>query len=178
MTDRSLIFSEPMVRALLEGRKTQTRRLGVKHWTVLAGDRIWVRENWRTLQKSDCLAPRHLGADISKITFEADPENRNRLWAFGKLRPSIHMPRWASRLTLIVEGVKIERLQDISEEDAYAEGVAGLPHEIGQKPRAIFAELWCGLHGPGSWDANQFVAAISFRVIKANIDSLPKEAAQ
>lgn len=168
MTDRPILFSGPMVRALHEDRKTQTRRAiafpGLEnvhdfvpvgtdargrrvyemkdrfgralnrpvgkqfveyHWwpKYAVGDRLWVREAWRTLHANDILAPRQLADDPSKIIYEADPENRNPLWAFGRLRASMHMPRWASRLTLIVEGVKIEQLQDISEEDALAEGV-------------------------------------------------------
>lgn len=181
MTDRSLIFSAPMVRALLEGRKSMTRRLDVKKWkNAKPGERVWVRE-------------------------------------------TAIMPRWASRLTLIVESVKIERLQDISEEDAIAEGVYYSPpteqdmewyrdycaeqgcepsepmqgvwmapgtrqgwgltkaernkEQWGPTAQFAFGLIWESLHGRGSWDVNRFVAAISFTVVKANIDSLPKEAA-
>lgn len=110
------------------------------------------------------------------------------------------MPRWASRLTLTVEGVKVERLQEISEEDAIAEGIArenvivdtkcygGVHHEItadrywsgaaGDPDEGYedgceaFAALWRSIHGPDAWDANPWVAAISFTVHKCNIDAM------
>lgn len=92
------------------------------------------------------------------------------------------MPRWASRLTLIVTDVRVERLQDISEDDAIAEGVeevsddgpvlTGIPcGTIYADHRSAFRDLWNSLHGPGSWDANPWVAAITFRPVFANIDS-------
>jgi hypothetical protein len=204
MADRPILFSGPMVRALLEGRKTQTRRVipakleeayydyaewcsnvspGIptsRQWErefflercrFAPGDVLWVREAWRNLQKWDCLAPRHLAEDRSKITYEADVEHRNPLWAFGKLRPSMFMPRWASRLTLIVESVKVERLQDISRGDAVLEGCPFANMAAGPDPRAWFQELWGSINGADSWKANPWVAAISFRVGCGNIDS-------
>jgi hypothetical protein len=109
-------------------------------------------------------------------------------------KSSIFMPRWASRLTLIVTGVKVERLQDISEEDAKAEGIFarsdigddqahdvwtwerdGWRYSDGWRyptPRKAFSDLWDSIHGEKAWEANPFVAAISFRVIKSNIDSV------
>lgn len=221
MTDKPILFSGPMVRAIIEGRKTQTRRAipekmqeaydnyddwcrnvsaGVptsRQWErefflercrCAPGDVLWVREAWRTLQKWDCLAPRHLAEGRGKITYEADVEHRNPLWAFGKLRPSMFMPRWASRLTLIVESVKVERLQEITEEDAIAEGVSdtgrrdGAPYQhfkvIGfpeagmeHEPVPVFSNLWEAINGPGSWEANPWVAAITFRSTLANVDS-------
>lgn len=230
MADRPILFSAPMVQALLRQArqpgtgKTQTRRLlkpqppewatfcqqpdmlNVEHrwvpsrlwrwsepeqtprralraWPVDAegehywmrlpwqvGDRLWVRESWRTLQKVDCLKPRDLADDRSKVTYEADPENRNPLWAFGKRRPSLFMPRWASRLTLLVTDVRVERLQDISEEDAKAEGAAGMPtwgcHRNG------FYAIWLDIHGHESWQANPWVVAVTFTVHARNIDHL------
>ncbi|MFD2815181.1 hypothetical protein ACFSYD_13550 [Paracoccus aerius] len=154
------------------------------------GDRLWVREAWRTLHTNDCLAPRHLAADPSKVTFEADPENRNPLWAFGRLRPSMFMPRWASRLTLIVTDVQVQRLHEMTNLDARAEGVvrnnvvdtrvplplwsvrgtdAGGPH-----PHDAFAALWDSLNADRGfgWDANPWVCAVTFTVRKSNIDQL------
>lgn len=166
-------------------------------WNV--GDLLWVREAWRTLHTWDCLKPSHLADDISKITYEADPERRNPLWAFGKLRPSMFMPRWASRLTLEVTGVKVERLQDISEEDARAEGATIVPYGTppgvpekeafhhGQKmtppydafetASASYRHLWNIINGPGAWGANPWVAAITFRPHLCNIDAFLKERA-
>ncbi len=109
-----------------------------------------------------------------------------------KYKPSIHMPRWASRLTLIVESVKIERLQDISEEDARAEGIEwsdsldphgpckwrvyGEPSTGTSCPIYSFQSLWKYLHGPDAWDQNPDVVVIGFGVVKSNIDEI-KEAA-
>lgn len=112
-------------------------------------------------------------------------------------RPSIHMPRWASRLTLIVEAVKVERLQDISEADAQAEGLLPYPHEgpggmtvtswhwLHGKPEEetyctpqyAFRALWNSINGADAWDANPFVVAVSFVVHRANIDALKAEVA-
>jgi hypothetical protein len=80
------------------------------------------------------------------------------------------MPRWASRLTLIVTNIHVQRLQDISEEDAKAEG-------CNEASQVHFAYLWEGINGPGSWAENPFVCAISFEVHKVNIDALKAEAA-
>ena len=196
MADKPILFSGPMVRALLEGRKTMTRRTLdpelesscqagdiLVRWgpqfggscarfrpKYAVGDRLWVREG--------------LAADSNDqgIEWPCYAVDRKAVWPMtagwrwkNKALPSIHMPRWASRLTLIVESVKVERLQDISEEDAIAEGCA--PDEAGLNPnsigpaKAIFEQLWNSINGPGAWDANPWVAAIGFRVIKANIDS-------
>ncbi len=241
--DIPIIFSAPMVRALLEGRKTQTRRIlkpqpepfkvdgdveceiGVSHLvgeprprlrlgnvvttqtiSYGVGDRLWVRENiWQASPYPGTLPsgePDESCRWSSRLVFySADgnpPNTPNRHYPNGfregcgafsapdpyvswLQRPSIHMPRWASRLTLICEGVKVERLQDISEEAAKAEGVKPIiDHGCGSAPmlhRIAFEQLWENLHGAGSWIANPFVVAPSFRVIKANIDAPEARAA-
>lgn len=202
MSERPIIFSGPMVRAILDGRKTQTRRmikpgsvreniaseaaedLELKGWETFrgrddalnaakpafgVGDLLWVRE---------AIAPRYF--DDGKPAYRAD-------WTPGaaevakepRWTPSIHMPRWASRITLNVTGVKVERLQDISEDDAIAEGIAPNPVQVGTwidypegssaagwiNPRGSFRSLWESIHKPGSWEANPWVAAISFERI-------------
>ncbi len=227
MADRPILFSAPMIRALLAGTKTQTRRTlkfqpasgisivrktirpidadpyhsferrsvygnyaGELDIKIKRGDRLWVREAWRTLQKWDDLKPSYLGDDISKITFEADPENRNKLWAFGKLRPSMFMPRWGSRLTLIVTDVRVERLQDISEIDAIGEGVQRwnglIPYGVGLGDGSVaggktaagaYRTLWDHINGAGSWEANPWVAAYTFTVHHGNIDQIAQVAA-
>lgn len=130
MTDYPIIFSAPMILALLDGRKTMTRRLAwhkevwPSPWQKrIAGDRLWVRESF-------FLADAYLEA--KKFTggcYRADETNELAIKHTG-WRPSIHMPRWASRLTLIVTATKIERLQDISDEDADAEGCEVSPEEV------------------------------------------------
>lgn len=153
MTDRPILFSAPMVRALLAGTKTQTRRVIepvtgpiqegdiIVSWPADApvrkgltfrprfavGDRIWVKETWRTHRSWDDHKPSDV-IPCSRIWYEA--EDRDNCDQHGKARPSIFMPRWASRLTLTVTDVRVERLQDISEADAKAEGV------IWQEPTA------------------------------------------
>lgn len=143
------------------------------------GDRIYVRETWRTLQKWDNMAPRNLPDDIDKIDYAAEGYSRNPLWAWGKSRPSIHMPRWASRILLEVVSVRVERLQDISEEDAKAEGVEAICDTCNEDCRPFgcgtcrprfkhsFADLWETINGPGSWDANPWVWVIDVKRITA-----------
>lgn len=100
--------------------------------------------------------------------------NSNRTERSGNwvVRSSIHMPRWASRLTLEVTGAKVERLKEISMEDARAEGFGGLA--VGET--TWFRGVWESIHGPGAWEANPWVAALSFSVHKSNIDAVTKEA--
>lgn len=241
--DRPILFSAHMVRALLAGTKTQTRRVvklphmnPLGQWepvpwggpnggrtahgkTVPAqtliwhsrtgeilgcpygqpGDsRLWVREAWRTADTLDKLSPAGI-ADASlaagystpwaPLQFEADGK-RNGAWpgfgpgngvavGAGKLRPGIHMPRWASRITLEVTEVRVQRLQDISEADARAEGcdpliwdgVEGTAadlidwplKETGPGYRNAYALLWEAINGDGSWAANPWVWVISFK---------------
>lgn len=170
-----------MVRALLDGRKTQTRREirpqpmhvdgGVPYRAPKpheptdavflpcrygkSGDRLWVRETWREREPDQ---------DTFSLEFRADrPEYKTRdddpcaiPW-----RPSIHMPRAVSRITLEVTGVRVERLQDISEADARAEGVEGLGQMF--DARTAYAALWQSIHGPGSWAANPWVWCVEFK---------------
>jgi hypothetical protein len=200
-----------MVSALLAGRKTQTRRTIKpqpdnllegqipKQLRIAVGDRLYVREHWRTNFSLDDVAPRDM--DPAKheypnkkgycrdgtffVTYEADhPGLLN-----GRHRQAMHMPRWLSRLTLIVEGVKVERLNDIGEDDAIAEGVVdmgrrdgepyshcfmpGLPQiRIEHDAVPVYAHLWEIINGPGAWAANPWVVAYTFRVIRQNIDQI------
>lgn len=178
MTDRPIIFSAPMVRALLYGRKTQTRRalkppygtleyLGGETWRPICtkffpGDRLWVRE-------AHVLTP-------AGVAYVADGADHYGAGGPLRKRPSIHMPRWASRLTLHVTEVRVQRLHEISAEDVAAEGACELafmpPSEADTaEARAVFRSLWNSLHGPDAWDANPWVCAISFKVERANIDA-------
>jgi hypothetical protein len=207
-----ILFSAPMVRAILSGRKTQTRRalkpqpkpflLPDKSWCEVAiehqweedlprirlgkvitnqtlrwapGDHLWIRETFsvvpssayrcspgvvQTINPSD-----QYDAAIYRASF--DRSGGGIVW-----RPSIHMPRWASRITLDVTAVRIERLQDISEADAQAEGAPSCVmdddgkfyqnNDIGTF-RCGFAGLWDTINGPGAWDSNPWVAVIEFR---------------
>lgn len=211
MTDKPIIFSAPMVRALLKGRKTQTRRvLSIKgrkgffqfgksdlpdyDWTFRRADHVW--EDWRhdqLLRKlpyamDDRLWVREAWAPLEALTHN-DPGtlalvNRGFYRAdcstvegeISRWRPSIHMPRWASRLTLIVTDVRVQRLQDISEADARAEGCQ--PHKMGtarnpsESYHLGFSDLWNSLHGPDAWDANPWVCALIFDVHRCNIDKM------
>lgn len=207
---RPLIFSAPMVRAILDGRKTMTRRVlkpqpgepvfdgerwldrarertaphdaGERSITPYAvGDRLWVREAWQHARKRYCRCPQGAEpqpcddwmegtgcrSDRGDVIYRADAESL-AFW-----RSPIHMPRWASRLTLIVESVRVERLQEITEADAEREGVEKpiLPHWPGLPFRSAFRGLWLDLHGPVSWEANPWVAVIGFRVVRENIDA-------
>jgi hypothetical protein len=181
VTDRPIIFSAPMVRALLAGTKTQTRRLATSPLRRCeVGDRVWVREchGFNHYEYERGKAPKVRPADLGDehLCYRATEDDTE---VFQELhwRPSIHMPRWASRLTLIVEAVRVEPLQAISETDAAAEGVSilyGEPFEApGVSARRRYELLWMDLHGPGSWDANPEVVALTFDVVSGNIDQVP-----
>lgn len=162
------------------------------------GDRLWVRE---TVACGACAPskPSYWAPSFWRRE-QGTSKNPNGLWYAsdglepekqiterGRWVPSIHMPRWASRLTLVVRAVKIERLQDISEKDAIAEGAYrrqdgywthdGEHAVAGEDPaKYSFRMLWEVLHGCGSWDANPYVVAISFTPHLCNVDQM-KEAA-
>lgn len=181
--EHPIIFSGPMVRAILDDRKTQTRRvvrlpatfrpdpahrgddrakiLATVKWYAEPGDRLWVRETgWERPYRTPRM--RREGADTwDRYYYDADGLTKDeheqfKKWEF-KRRPSIYMPRWASRITLEVVNVRVERLQEISREDEIAEGVAD-----GQ----FYDLLWESINGPGSWDKNPWVWVIEFNRIK------------
>lgn len=194
MKERPILFSAPMVRAILAGTKTQTRRLmkpqpetqhdGEPYWHVggyrvwgyrppsavplraggnplpcpygVPGDRLWVRETWAPLTKG--------------FAYSADPIYNYS--PAGRWTSSIHMPRTASRITLEVTGVRVERLQDISKGDALAEGIvpagdgngfqlADTTH-YGGNPIDSYLSLWESINGPGSSAANPWVWVVEF----------------
>jgi hypothetical protein len=204
MTQRPILFSAEMVQALLDGRKTQTRRK-VKltadghaqapskylRWYPTdpgalqacrygqPGDLLWVRETWGAVWPADEPVPLRQ----CEIEYRADlppgctdnpgewPADEGNGPEVPKWRPSIHMPRWASRITLEVKGVRVERLQDISEDDARAEGVKPLDyaaHHVaaGCGARIAFEQIWNSINGPGAWEANPWVWVVSFERVK------------
>jgi hypothetical protein len=211
MTDRPIIFSAPVVRALLDGRKTQTRRVlkppygamertGYGAWKPICtkffpGERLWVREAWLPLETKT--------GDGERAVYKADADEDGTVpylisgtplgggvgnMRVDRWRSPIHMPRWASRLTLTVTDVREHRLQEISEADAMAEGVVQLPHVEKDGGRHFtvpgahgidaltasraFRDLWNSIHGPDAWEANPWVAAITFTVERRNIDAV------
>ena len=209
MTERPILFSGPMVRAILDGSKTQTRRpiagrfqadlsfldCDDAHDAVVTtepggfagagwyaycgsypdegsiylgrcpfggpGDRLWVRETWA------CLDARTVPG--SRLAYRADVMDGERVRVDAPWRPSIHMPRWASRITLEVLDVRVERLQDISEEDARAEGWPGPRADIADPEvhrdaaRDWFMDLWSATYGAESWAANSWTWAVTFK---------------
>lgn len=199
-----MLFSAPMVKALLAGRKTQTRRLSFRGQP---GDLIWAKETWSVSEKHDALRPidipersctviYHAGGSASNDTDEAGvpfwdtgadwPREDERPRWMGKTRVSIHMPAWASRIPLRVSEVRSEPLQWISDEDAIAEGltnalgvwgVDGVPGIEHESPRLVYGGLWSRLHGAESWEANPDVSVISFEMIRSNFRDLEKAAA-
>ena len=196
MKERPILFSGPMVRAILEGRKTQTRRIlkrkfpfGEIETTVtslggcpvhfpdgtweyewcpygLIGQHLWVRETWRTAQH-----PFPIGYPYEyRATAEADMTPVD-----GKWKPSIFMPRAASRITLEITNIRCEQLFAISESDAIAEGVEKCPDgsykHYGKTPgkynfaRFSYTSLWDQINGEGAWEQNPFVWVIEFKVL-------------
>lgn len=188
MTVRPIIFSGPMIMALLAGRKTQTRRLitsPLNHCEP--GDLLYARENFAIVpatahRMSDDIAQTVCPTDRDFAAIYAAGWNRS----IPKWRPSIHMPRWASRVALDVTDRRAQRLQSITDEDAIAEGVqksmggmwCGGPHNAHgaprqwNTPRQAYFDLWDTLHGEGAANDNPEVCALTFTVHKANIDDL------
>lgn len=242
MADLPILFSAPMVRAILREieqpgtGKTQTRRVlspqpprgdhygkdimdwglsGIyqddensapnKWWLDVqtdvddnshreisvryaVGDRLYVREAWRSETAYDDLSPASMGGE-EPIRYEADGSHQS--WGYpaisklGRFRQGMHMPRWASRITLIVTDVRVQRLQEISREDAIAEGLRWL-HALKAwtagdnnwptfgSPIRSFAGLWNHINASRGfgWDANPWVAAYTFRPLLGNIDQV------
>lgn len=202
MKERPILFSAPMVRAILDGSKTQTRRV-VKPRKDLAfgvplaahelagevnngeftnspfgqpGDRLWVRESFWGCDASGFGDQPCVVYDDEWVGREYHPAEI-RPWArkFGRI-PSIHMPRDCSRITLEITGVRVERLQSISDMDAIAEGVKptsdGAFHIEEDRYRApdpaeCYARLWESINGAGTWAANPWVWVIEFKRVDA-----------
>ncbi|HCF6089222.1 TPA: hypothetical protein NIH88_002999 [Pseudomonas aeruginosa] len=219
--ERPILFNDQMVRAILEGRKTVTRRVVTPQPDFLGsmvdpntpfktldaglharitcpygqpGDRLWVRETWTDVNM--CGAPAlayRADEDIRDLMEEPgflddrgafnydDPRVKPYPFACwyaeldqARWRPSIHMPRWASRILLEITAVRVERLQDISEEQALAEGVRGEPCDHarqacsdigcwGDTAKGAFGFLWEQLSGAGAWQANPWVWVVEFK---------------
>lgn len=139
------------------------------------GDRLWVREN---LVRGAANVARY-NVDHGQVWSPAGPTGGVAPWRWQKPNlNSIHMPRWASRLTLELTATRIERLQDIREADAIAEGVKPEPFPgDGWAPnKAAFAGLWMQLHGQSSWYHNPWVVRLTFKVHHTNIDAMEKAA--
>lgn len=196
--ERSILMSGPMVRAILEGRKTQTRRairgapaglvyagldlssratMGTPTWFDAAGktyqcpygqagDRLWVRETWRP----------NPAIPSDGLWYRADWHPQGEIVHDKGWKPSIYMPRWASRILLEVVSVWVERLHQITDADCKAEGVECW-QEGNDKPtyrageviqftaKAAYCELWRKINGPASWDENPFVWVVEFKVV-------------
>jgi hypothetical protein len=194
MADRPILFSAPMVRAILAGTKTKTRRVvkpqpnndpakhhpiepyktptGLWNWVLAVtghgsgdpfacpygkpGDRLWVRESFYAE------SPQTIFYRATHTTYEDDPRSG---W-----KPSIHMPRWASRITLEITDVRVQRLQDISEADLDAEGIqelidGGVDHD--GTPLDTYRTLWDSINAKRApWESNPWVWAITFRRIE------------
>lgn len=223
MKSRPILFSGPMVRALLAGTKTQTRRICKpqpidvvgsrrrrmyrdedfkKSWQTIPGclegdgfvdcphgqpgDRMWVRENFAFAGLFDTWKPSQFDSVWSKhqkdeglLWYSADgdqpagPTIGERMNGRGRWRPSIHMPRWVSRITQEITGVRSERLQKISPSDAAAEGLSFGSSRMDQwhvdgkcssgDSVHCYAKLWESINGPGSWAANPWVWVIEFK---------------
>lgn len=191
MRERPILMSAPMVRAILEGRKTQTRRV-VKdqglpcvtdaQWADRIrrccrcpygqpGDRLWVRETLKASHlgltyAADDASAQGACADILNERYARTPPFELE----PRCIPAIHMPRWASRILLEVTDVRVQRLQAISAGDAVAEGIDLDFHDSWHPSNQVgaYRRLWESINGPGSWDANPWVWAITFRRLEAD----------
>lgn len=201
MKERGMIFNDAMVRAILEGRKTQTRRpvknVGADNYLVISkptkkrngvyihvmdapkhglcpfgnvGDRIWVRETFNAFWlDNDVIQEIKNGVSLASelCDYKADYSDSSNLaegWP-----PSIHMPRWASRILLEITDVRVERLHDMSEADAKAEGASPATYKI-TPPEAVyrvgFGDIWRGIYGQENWLSNPWVWVIEFKRIQ------------
>jgi len=204
MRERPILFSGPMVRAILAGQKTQTRRVAkdVRHpdfgnWYApgaLAlepqhvidracphgepGDRLWVRETWNRFEPWSGF---HYAADYEAFGIGPDDDPDHIPDHEVRWRPSIHMPRAACRIVLEITGVRLERLQQITDADCWAEGIEecdGLLDEAEicrlakamgrsvEDPQPTFAALWESINGTGAWDVNPWVWVPEFRRVQ------------
>lgn len=187
--ERPILFSGTMVRAIREGRKTQTRRavkpqpafefhgvpfqkahelgeqpLPIRCFYGKPGDRLWVKEtHWRQKWLGQCSRVRYRADDMMRI----GPNQFSPAMAKEpKWMPSIFMPRWASRITLEIVSVRVERLNAIDADDAESEGCGcGVNDETGG-PVARYKTLWESINGPGSWDMNPWVWVLEFKEVK------------
>jgi hypothetical protein len=196
MKERPIIFNTNMVKAILEGRKTQTRRpikpqpLGHSLESILdgkwftksfdgllspkikdlpmycplgqIGDHLWVRETFRFYDSDECPhadfpcgCPRN-GTPLFKASHDCGDGE--------KWKPSIHMPRWTSRILLEITNIRVERLNDISESDCLKEGVGSPILRDCKKPK--FMQLWESVYGSDSWKQNSWVWVVEFKVIQ------------
>ena len=172
--EHPIIFSSPMVRAILAGRKTMTRRIvkagtpddwnACPHWVI--GHKLWVRETFSLRQdcEPDTDKARHYCMYRADGGSPTDPMNWHDYG--GKWKPSIFMPRWASRITLEITGVRVERIFDISQKDCQAEGCPGGQNRV-PTPRQEFMALWDNINGKRApWASNPLVWVIEFRMIR------------
>lgn len=223
MKERPMIFNAEMVRAILDGRKTQTRRIvkgvpsshnfhgwvmsstsakdeGKACWAVgkspllnhpirmrcpfgEVGDRIWVRETWADVNHAGCPAVAYRAdsevRDLNEEDGDEQDPNLEKYWfanwypdlisgTEGNWTPSIHMPRWASRITLEITGVRVERLASISTGDAQAEGYPAERAENGGNLDAWlwFRDLWDGIYPEQTFKHNPWVWVIEFKRIE------------
>lgn len=175
MSEKPILFSPPMVKAILEGRKDQTRRImqctpypggtgNCPHGEK--GTKLWVRETFSPFRYPIVGVCFKDGAQKYKGGSYYPPLKNYSKGALGgiKWKPSIHMPRWASRITLEITDVRVERLQSISEADAKAEGVhLNSSTHWATEARDAFAALWDTIHGKGAWKTNPWVWRIQFK---------------
>lgn len=178
-----ILFSTPMVQAILDGRKTMTRRtikpqpnlqlhnVNMGYWSAFpdiisypyvkcpygkVGDVLWVRESFRKIEGNVTGSEHDYEAEI---LYAADNSR-------GPFKPSIHMPKEACRLFLKITDVRVERLQDIYRGDCMAEGCPFPNIAKISNPKQWFSDLWKSINGPDSWEANPFVWVISFERTK------------
>ncbi|WP_174498585.1 hypothetical protein [Escherichia coli] len=185
--ERGMIFNDEMVRAILGGNKTQTRRIVEEKFygravaaELLAkhcpygqpGDRIWVRETYRVHGKATDVATLVYRASVrnswTEQTHRVPVEVCNKPVS-EKWTPSIHMPRWASRILLEITDVRVERLHDMSEADAKAEGATPATYKITPSEavyRVGFGDIWRSIYGQDNWLSNPLVWVVEFKRIQ------------
>lgn len=204
MTERPILFSGPMIRAILDGTKTQTRRVvtakvwdqdedGKRRQYVTTpgvwgdgremtaaevterfrcpygqpGDRLWVRETclMQSVAEGPVLDIMYADHEDYDICYPSKGDAFDLGW---RVRPSIFMPRWASRITLELTDVRVERVQEISEEDALAEGCFDEKEHDGSLPSEVFRDLWDSINAKRGygWEVNPWCWVLTFRRVE------------
>jgi len=177
---KPILFSTPLVKAILNDTKNQTRRIKkTDNPKYEVGDTLWVRETWAVVKQYDKIKPSELQKDLD-TRYKTDlggeffriGEGKIRKW--GKWRPSIFLPKGMHRIELEVTAVRVERLKDIGEQDAIGEGVIkfddGYENYMGQgtfkSPVSSFLSLWLSVYGIESVGENPELFVYNFKTLK------------
>ncbi len=177
MIKRPILFTAPNAKLILDDVKIQTRRLTTSPLSrAQVGDMLYVREPWRTDELNDQVKPSDL--HNTPIFYESDYIGKpGKPDGSGRLRPAMFLPRRLSRATLIITNVRTQFLHDITEADAKAEGVLPVTFTDYRPYTCAYRGLWDTLHPNNQWHTNPEIIALTFKVVRQNVDAIEEVAA-